>query len=742
MATLQLRGTRTATTDGSVYKNVTTDAYTLLDFNAADYAGLIDAEKAGVQTDIEIGNGVCNNIDRIFTQPNGLPSSLDGVYIHDLMVTNSERGLGRVKNAKNILIQRVEVHQQDKKTTAFADAWATSDFPTDNIRIEDVAMYGFRMYVPEGDYPNGGAFSDEEKSTRHSYLRCLAADGNDGWDVKSIGAKVDLCVSRNNRRNWRGWGPDGVYTDCVSAFVASDYTKIDADGRTDMRPNAHFWFGSGRMNNCTLIRPRFGDAAGKTTNYLKIEGGAVGSVITVEDPMDLNGNIISESAFLARVTKTDTGKTNVTVKIRYTGKTPPVVNTTPRKPIITAQGGTVTPPPVVVNPGEPTAPITATTLTATGTSGISSATLAYKVEAGTDGATGVRVSRNGTDVAGKFPNGYTEDRALGDGQLVFRDLQPNTSYILKAVLLPTTLNKSVTLSVATTAPVVNTKAPNRIKVNGVWVDELNPKVLNFGVWVVDVHVNVDLVDEVAPEVVLPADIQALIIGHWSGDDLGVEGSTIDGWPSVDGGLTASQSDATKRPKVGTAPNGAKVAVFTNDFLTLPDAVRVGTAGINGLTSFVVADTDAVSTGSKVALYISTGTNPLQQRHTVRLTASANRWLFGYRMLDTDSAGEASSVGEAPAPGQMYVQTSIANHVTGDAALYINNRLLPENDTAKLGVISSTAAAGATIGARPDGSEPWGGTIRRIILCRTLTVAQRNRVLEFIASEDGLTIPGL
>jgi hypothetical protein len=352
--TLILRGTRTATAPGGVYANVSTDGYKLLDFDAAHYFGLVDAEGADTLTDVEIGDGVIDDIDRIFTH--SAAPKVDGLYIHDIKATNLERGLIRIKLADNVIIRRVHATQQAKKTTAFSDAFATTDVATHNVLVEDVVFIGFRMEVASGDYPNGGAFSDEEQSTGHIYRRCLAEQGNDGWDVKSIDAILDRCVARSNRRNFRLWGPNTTATDCVSSFVAADYTKsyVDSAGvtRTDLRPNAHWWFDSGRMTGATLIRPRFGDVAGSTVPYLKIEGGAdVGATVRVIDPMDLDGNIIPRAAFLARVVQTDDGKTDVTVVVEYTGPTSfGPVDTTPQPPRVTALGTAAvpTPPPAGV----------------------------------------------------------------------------------------------------------------------------------------------------------------------------------------------------------------------------------------------------------------------------------------------------------------------------------------------------------------------------------------------------------
>jgi len=358
--TLQLVGTRSPATDttagsgGSVYKNVETDGYTLLDFNAKNYSGLVDAEGTTELFDIEIGDGVIDNIDRVFTH-SAAPSIRD-IYIHDLKCTNLERGLGDVKVADHVLLERITCQQQKIKTTKFSDAWSTSDVRTDDIEVRDVVMDGFRMFVPVGDYPNGGAFSDEEKSTHAKYLRCIAKNGNDGWDVKSIDALLDRCQAISNRRNFRWWGPNATATDCISAFVAADYQKTDPDGRTDARPNAHHWFDSGRMAGCTLIRPRFGDVAGSTVPYLKIEGGAdVGAIVRVVDPMDLDGNVIPRATFMARVSQTDDGKTDVTVVVEYTGKTKfdPIVDLQPHAPIITALGGVTPPPPVDPTPEQP-----------------------------------------------------------------------------------------------------------------------------------------------------------------------------------------------------------------------------------------------------------------------------------------------------------------------------------------------------------------------------------------------------
>jgi glycerophosphoryl diester phosphodiesterase len=335
--TLQLTGTR-VDTGGPTYKRLETatdDNYTLTDFVAKNYLGLVSVERrASTVKNVTITNGRVYNIDRVFVLPYD-DAELDGALFQDLDCYDLERGFMRLKRARNVTLRRIIARQRASGTTQFADAFATSDLPTLNIKFEDVQCIGFDMIVPAGAYPNGGAFSDEELSVNTSYLRCLAKDGNDGWDLKG-GDTAVACRSQNNHRNWRLWGSTTI-TDCWSVGAS----------------NAFFWFGGGsRLGACKLVRPRIVDS-GSTAPWFKVDTHTSAASITIVDPLDGNGNLIPEATILSRF-QWDAPKL-MTVTVQYTGATSfPAVDTTPRPPIITA-GGPVTPdPPADVTIAPPT----------------------------------------------------------------------------------------------------------------------------------------------------------------------------------------------------------------------------------------------------------------------------------------------------------------------------------------------------------------------------------------------------
>jgi phosphodiesterase/alkaline phosphatase D-like protein len=322
------------TSGGATYKRLETDNYTLTDFVARDWGGLISVQKrAGVVRNLTVTNGKCYNIDRVITLPYD-DAELDTALFEDLDCYDLERGFIRMKKARNVTLRRIIARQRTLGTTQFADAFATSNLPTLNLKFEDVSCIGFDMIVPAGAYPNGGAFSDEELSVNTSYLRCVARDGNDGWDLKGED-HATACRSQNNNRNWRFWGSTTI-TDCWS---------VDAH-------NAFFWFGGGsRLGACKLVRPRIVVPSGNTTPWFKIDTHTSAASITVVDPIDGNGNLIPSATLLSHV-KYDATKL-LTFTVQYTGASSgpanfPPVDTTPRPPIISAGGGggsTPTPPP-------------------------------------------------------------------------------------------------------------------------------------------------------------------------------------------------------------------------------------------------------------------------------------------------------------------------------------------------------------------------------------------------------------
>lgn len=314
--------TDTVTTGGATYKRLETDGYTLEDFVARDWGGLVSVQKrAGVVRNLTIRNGKIYNIDRVVTLPYD-DAELDTALFEDLDCYDLERGFFRLKRARNVTVRRVIARQRAVATTQFADAFATSDLPTANLKFEDVVGIGFDMKVAAGAYPNGGSYSDEELSVNTSYLRCVARDGNDGWDLKGQDTAT-ACRAQNNHRNWRFWGATTI-TDCWSIGAG----------------NAHFWFGGGsRLGANRLVRPRIIDN-GTNKPWFKIDTHTAAASITVIDPIDGNGKLIPEATLLARV-QYDATKL-LTFRVQYTGATTfPAVDTTPRPPVISATGGGV-----------------------------------------------------------------------------------------------------------------------------------------------------------------------------------------------------------------------------------------------------------------------------------------------------------------------------------------------------------------------------------------------------------------
>ncbi len=100
---------------------------------------------------------------------------------------------------------------------------------------------------------------------------------------------------------------------------------------------------------------------------------------------------------------------------------------------------------------EPT-PTVATKLSVRGIAGEGTATLLYDITKGTDGATGVRLSRDGVDTNGT--GAWSTDQALVSGTTVFDRLLVGKDYTLTATLLPLSLGISASATVTVQGAIV------------------------------------------------------------------------------------------------------------------------------------------------------------------------------------------------------------------------------------------------------------------------------------------------
>lgn len=91
------------------------------------------------------------------------------------------------------------------------------DDEASEITYMRVAAHGFQESGrSSGSYWNGDGFTDERGNRAIRYVDCLATDCTDGgFDLKSSQVRLERCIARGNKRNFRLWA-GGELHDCES----------------------------------------------------------------------------------------------------------------------------------------------------------------------------------------------------------------------------------------------------------------------------------------------------------------------------------------------------------------------------------------------------------------------------------------------------------------------------------------------------------------------------------------------
>lgn len=168
---------------------------------------------------------------------------------------------------------------------------------------------------PAGDYANGDGFSSEGGAYNISYIRCQSYNNNDGgFDDKAHNVLYRDCIVAGNKRQFRMWGDNAVYENCVAAnSMFGSATSAGSTGSYGGR--ASLWMSGG--------------ATGATMKFCTLHNGKIevesGGSVTVEDSiLSDDGAITSFITGTAGVTlvRTVTYSTATGTNPNYTAPSP------------------------------------------------------------------------------------------------------------------------------------------------------------------------------------------------------------------------------------------------------------------------------------------------------------------------------------------------------------------------------------------------------------------------------------
>jgi len=233
----------------------------------------------------------------------------------------------------------------------------------------------------------------------------------------------------------------------------------------------------------------------------------------------------------------------------------------------------------------------------------------------------------------------------------------------------------------------------------------------------------------------PSDLGSLLLAYWDAerlDKIDLSGSLVNSWTDSVGALSASQSTSGFKPVYSaTSFNGRPGITFdgTDDLLlNTALAANLLPTGSNPSEIWVLVNQTvlpAVTTTGTVFLYGTTGAN---NRRVIRrvVVSAVNR-----AQASTGTGGGTTqisdTVGDLSGYHVMQMVTDAVNtNIAIDGAAPISGAVVPNS-------LNSAIAMGCVTG----GTNPFGGSINKIIVTAPLDSAQRALLLAFLKPIGGI-----